>query len=281
MNTEITQNPFSDNRTLSPVQQPASDISADLKISLTTPASPATSTPPLSLAPANTTPPAKPPQYSAAAPDNLDAIKDSRIESLARRQRANSFLRSLSQEQSRQVYTWIFEFDDINEAHSRITAPPPEGLGLPVSTSTLRRLRSFWQALANITLTEEMLDTITDMELDSELTQPARIQNAICHLLHEKAFDLARTVPGSPVMKDLLTGIEKLSTLDLKRQKLLLERERLSRPVAPLAPPQHHRVDLNIVQPKRDPAITVPSHPEPTPNPPPRFASPELSNGLS
>jgi len=210
---------------------------------------------------------------------------DCRLESIARRKRADSFLRSLNPEQSRQVYKWIRELESIDDVHDRITAPPPEGLGLKVSVITLRRLRSYWHACDEVSFTENMLDIITDMEVDSELKQPARIQNAICHLLQQKAFDLARTYPGSDVMKDVLTGIEKLTTLDLKRQKLQLERERILRKTTtPAIPPsapathqqiQHHRVDLNIVppnpinsrQPLREPAIIVSVDPEPTHKP--------------
>ena len=226
--------------------------------------------------------PSHPPQFSAAAPDNVDAIQDCRIESLARRQRAHSFINSLTPEQARQVHTWIHECESIHDAHARITAPPPEGLGLTVSPITLRRLRNHWRALDEVHFTSDMLDIITDMEVDSELTQPARIQNAICHLLQEKAFDLARTVPGSDVMKDVLSSIEKLTTLDLKRQKLQLERERLlRRPASPMPAPtshqaiQHHRVDLNFVPPKRDSAVVVSVDSEPNRTHPPQLLSPD------
>ena len=215
--------------------------------------------------------PSKPRHFSAATPDNQDAMLDSRIESIARRQRAHSFINSITPEQARQVHTIIQECEHIHDAHARITAPPPEGLGLTVSAITLRRLRNHWRALDEVHFTRDMLDIITDMEVDSELTQPARIQNAICHFLHEKAFDLARTVPGSEVMKELISNIEKLTTLDLKRQKLQLERDRiLQRPPRTIpASTQHHRVDLNIVPPPRPqgPNAVVQSEPEPPSTP--------------
>ena len=251
MNPETPKKELSHNQAPLPVDQPASLTAVNLH-----PAATAQTFPPPSV-PTDSTPPDRP-LFSAAASENQEAIR--RFESIARRKRADSFLRSLNPEQSRQVYKWIHELDSINDVHARITALPPEGLGLTVSVITLRRLRSYWQACDEINFTENMLDIITDMEVDSELKQPARIQNAICHLLQQKAFDLARTVPGSEVMKDVLTGIEKLTTLDLKRQKLQLERERLLRKPATSAhtptPPQyhsiqHHRVDLNIVPPTR------------------------------
>jgi hypothetical protein len=247
MNPETEKNALSHNPVPLPVDQPISGPADNLHPvqSLPTTPSPSVSTD-------SPQPPRERPVFSAAAPENQEAILDSRIDSIARRQRADSFLRSLTPEQARQVYTWVRELDSINEVQSRITAPPPEGLGLTVSTITLRRLRALWQAQDEINFTQNMLDIITDMEVESELKQPARIQNAICHLLQEKAFDLAIRMPGSEVLKDVLSGIEKLTTLDLKRQKLQLERERLLRrsaTPAPAPPTQHHRVDLNIVPP--------------------------------
>jgi hypothetical protein len=177
----------------------------------------------------------------------IDSIARWQIQSLQRKQRSDSFFASLTDEQRSRIVSWFIEFPDLGEVFKRVIAPAPEGLGLKVSPTALRRLRSHWNALDTVRCTEEILDTITDMELESDLTQAPRIQNAISHLLHEKAFELARTVPGSPVMKELLTSIQKLSDLEHKRQKLLLDRERLHRHVNTPAAPQHHRVDLNIV----------------------------------
>ena len=79
-------------------------------------------------------------------------------------------------------------------------------------------------------------------------------------MLHEKAFQLARTHPGSDSVTRLLTGIEKLAALDYKRQKLLLEREKLllNARHSP-GSPKHHRVDLNIVRPAQPPIQPTPS----------------------
>jgi len=170
------------------------------------------------------------------------------IESLRKLQRADAFFHKLTAEQQDTLLKWLHEIEDLGTVLSRVTAPAPQGFGVQVSLVTLRRFRSRWRALGSIMETEEMLDQITDMELAADLTQTPRIQKAINHMLHEKAFDLARTHPGSDTLKTVLTSIEKLSALDYKKQKLLLEREKLqhakeSLPVR-LA---HHRVDLNIL----------------------------------
>jgi len=168
------------------------------------------------------------------------------IESLRKLQRADAFFNKLSPDQKDTLLDWLRQFEDIGTVHSRVAAPPPQGFGIQVSLMTLRRFRARWRALGSILTTEDILDEITDMELNTDLSQTVRIQKAINHMLHEKAFSLARTHPGSDTLKTVLTSIEKLSALDYKKQKLLLEREKLTRH---FDLPKRHRVDLNIVPP--------------------------------
>src|SRR5688572_5910472 len=142
------------------------------------------------------------------------------LESLRRKQRADSFFHSLTQEQQDKLLQLIQEGDDIGTVCSRIASPPPEGFGMNVHLTSLRRFRSHWSALHHIMKNQDILDTIHDMETNSDFTQRRRIQDAISQMLHEKAFELARTHPGSDVVTRILTGIEKLAALDYKREKL-------------------------------------------------------------
>jgi hypothetical protein len=185
---------------------------------------------------------------SAAPPDPFLKIK---VESLKRKQRANAWCHSLTPDHAYQIAAWMEEIDNLSEVHRRITAPPPDGLGLKVNFSTLRRLRSAWRAEALAELSDSMFDVITDMEeAQTDFNQSARIQTAINHMLLRKAFELAQTHPGSDVLKDVLTSIDKLSALEYRRQKITLEHEkvkRLTQPSAPQTTTRHHRVDLNII----------------------------------
>ena len=203
---------------------------------------------------------------SLAAPSpSTEALELSRwrsfaVESMKRKQRADSFFHSLTTEQQDKLLHWLEEEEDLGTVCMRISAPQPEGFGLNVHLTSLRRFRAHWKSLNHIMLNEEILDSIHDMETNSDFSQRNRIQEAISQMLHEKAFQLARTHPGSDTVTRLLTSIEKLAALDYKRQKLLLEREKLllNARHSP-GSPKHHRVDLNIVRPAEPPAHPTPS----------------------
>ena len=205
---------------------------------------------------------------TSASNDILDMIKRDRAESLKRKQRSDSFLHRLDQTQLTKVIEWLEEGEDIGIVYHNITAPAPEGLGLEVGISTLRRLRAHVTASRATCRATEILDTIIDMEngdaSQSTLsTHSERIQSAINLLLHQKAFELARTAPGAPELFELLAAIERLSALDLKRQKIALDREKmLRRDQRASQPPftQEHKVELEILP--ASPAIepAVPSH---------------------
>src|SRR5687768_13572263 len=204
---------------------------------------------------------------STKTPANtLTALERARIESLKRKQRSNSFMQKLSHEQIAKIIEWFQDEEDVGIVHHNITAPAPEGLGLDVSITSVRRLRAHVTATLANTRTTEILDTIIDMEADADLaqsTQAERIQSAINQLLHQKAFELARTAPGAPELFEILAAIERLSALDLKRQKIALDREKmLRRDQRASQPPftQEHKVELKILP--ATPAIepAVPSH---------------------
>ena len=162
----------------------------------------------------------------------LTSAERSRIESLKRKQRSDSFMQKLTHEQIAKIIEWFHDEEDIGTVHQNITSPAPEGLGLDVSIASVRRVRAHVTATLSNTRTTEILDTLLDMEAAGDLaqsTQSDRIQSAINRLLHQKAFELARTAPGAPEFCELLAAIERLSALDLKRQKIALDREKLLR----------------------------------------------------
>jgi hypothetical protein len=188
--------------------------------------------------------PIQPPTPTQPPPDRSRGFA---IESLKRKQRADSFFHSLTSEQQNKLIELLHTEENLVIIFKRVIAPPPKGLGLKVHLNSLRRLRAHWRAIHFANRNQEVLDQIHDMETNSDFSQNHRIQQGINQLLHEKAFELARTHPGSDVLRDLLSSITKLAELDYKREKLLIERQKLLRLAIPS--PQHHCVDLNIVPP--------------------------------
>jgi uncharacterized protein YecA (UPF0149 family) len=215
---------------------------------------------------------ASPPQ---PAPESLDPDAERRRgfvrESIERKQRADSFFHSLNAEQRAQLLDWLQADTPLTTIMNNLSEPPPKGFGVKVHLTSLRRFRSYYQAMNEALRTEEILDTVNDMDRHCDLTQQPRIQQAVSQMLHEKAFELARTHPGSEVLGEVLTSITKLAALDHKREKLLLDRQKLLRSLATSSDtPKHHRVDLNIIPPTRplvpmDPpsALQIEGVPEP------------------
>lgn len=187
--------------------------------------------------PATAPQPATPDSTPGAAP-SFDA------QSLRRKLRASSFFHKLSDTQQRTLLEWLEEISDLAEIQKRIAAPPPDGFGLDVQYTTLKRLRSLDRSLQFTEANEEILDTIHDMETSSDFSQSTRIQKAIHQMLLQKAFEIAETEPDSPSLPRLLACIEKLSTLDLKREKLLLARRSHSSHSSPSI--SRHHVELTI-----------------------------------
>ena len=187
------------------------------------------------------------PAPSPAPPDSsVNRQRD--VEMLNRMMRADSFYKALTNEQRLQLLEWIEKDQDIVTIWERLNAPPPDGFGVKVHMTSLRRFRTGLRAADRIARNQEMVDTVFEMESRADLTQFDRFQMAISHMLHEHAFDLARTYPGDETVTRLISGIQKLAAIDFQRQKLALERERLKTQFA-----RYHRVDLNIVPPQTQP----------------------------
>jgi hypothetical protein len=202
--------------------------------------------------------PFEPPALPPPPPDLPRAFA---IESLKRKQRADSFFHSITYEQQDKLIELLHTEENLVTVFERVTAPPPQGLGLKVHLNSLRRLRAHFNAVVFADRNHEILDEIDDMEANTHFSCSHRIQEGINQLLHEKAFELARSHPASDVLRDVLASIAKLAELSYKREKLLIERQKLLRLAVPL--PQHHRVDLNIVPPR--PPSTSPIDPSQTP----------------
>src|SRR3954470_11427317 len=81
---------------------------------------------------------------------------------------------------------------------------------------------------------------------------PTQFVPLISELLLHKAFDAARSENEKHELKDLINGVVKLRELELKVQRLQLQREQAqSRPTSKTCTTRRHHVDLNIIPPQR------------------------------
>lgn len=185
------------------------------------------------------------------------------LESVQRKLRADSFFHQLTLEQRQRLLKWFGENDSLWTIHKKIAASPPEGFGLDVHVNSLQRLRAWLRAQIAAGHHREALDTIHDLEKGTDFSQTTRIQQAINQLLHQRAFELARNDPDSREIRAVLASIEKLSALELKRQKLLLDHQRNT---SPGLTSTHHRVELSIAPAQTPNIINLPPSPTALPD---------------
>jgi hypothetical protein len=165
-------------------------------------------------------------EATPAPPQPVDPATEWRVEFVKRKQRANAFFNQITAEQRFLLCGWFGNLS-VPEIQQRIAAAAPEGWGLQISQTVLRRTRAlYYSALANAGV-EEMLDALTDMHSMTELTNIAGIQRALSVYLHQEAIHLAQRDPKSENLKHVLANIQKLSALDFKRQQLEIQREKL------------------------------------------------------
>jgi hypothetical protein len=163
------------------------------------------------------------------------------------KQRAKSLLSQLNQDQTVQLMEWLGDQKlSLPDIRDLVATAPPEGFGIKTHINTLHRLRAGLRSVNAIARIENMLETTADVAESTDLSRLTAVQAVISHLLHAHAFHLADETPGSEVLTRVLTGIEKLSALEHKRQLLVLAREKLQANSSATA--RRHHVDLNIVR---------------------------------
>jgi hypothetical protein len=167
-----------------------------------------------------------PPQ--PAPPQPIDPATEWRVEFVRRKQRADAFFHQLTPDQQRTICDWFGKLS-VPEIQQRIAAAAPDGWGLQISQTVLRRTRALYYASTANAATEEMLDAVTDMQPFTRLTNFVGIQDAIALFLHQEAVHIAQRDPKSESLKDILANIQKLSALEFKRQQLEFQREKLRR----------------------------------------------------
>ncbi|HTG45466.1 MAG TPA: hypothetical protein VK633_13145 [Verrucomicrobiae bacterium] len=170
--------------------------------------------------PALHTSPAQPIPVAVATPLHVEPAQG-----VERKKAARSLVSQISEEQHLTLLIWLRDHS-LAEVQRRVAAPPPVGFGLHTHFTTLQRIRTAQRAAPTVSAINELLDIITDIKSSADLDQLARIQRVISNLLHTHAFNLASKAPGSEGLPQIIRSIEKLSALEHKRQKLVLDREK-------------------------------------------------------
>ncbi|HEX7858878.1 MAG TPA: hypothetical protein VF773_00985 [Verrucomicrobiae bacterium] len=167
-----------------------------------------------------------PPAPAPTPPQPADPATQWRIDFMKRKQRAAAFFNQLTPEQQITLCEW-FKKLSVPEIQKRIAAPAPKGWAVQISQTVLRRTRALFFAGANNAATEDMLDTLKDMEPFTGLTNLHGVRQGLAHSLHLEAMQLIQRDPKSKDLQTVLANIQRLAALEFKRQQLELQREKL------------------------------------------------------
>jgi hypothetical protein len=201
--------------------------------------------------------------------DPMDLIRQLVPTSLRKRKfRADSFAAKLTKQQLATVISWLQEYS-IESVRTRVAAAAPEGFGLQVHSSALKRLRN---SIKNTELNfwiENAMDAAFDI-LDADTSvDTAPLREALSLLLHSRIMTYVRE-QTDPVSIDrllsALTRLEKLKTHIAQRPHLATG-EKTTR----------HKVEVQITtNPGTPTPITIhATHQALPPDRPKDFVSPE------
>ena len=165
-------------------------------------------------------------QPAPPPPPPIDPATQWRIDFIKRKLRATAFFNQLAPEQQVTLCEWFSKLS-VPEIRKRIAAPVPEGWALQISETVLRRTRAIFFSAASNAATEEMLDTLHDMQSFTDLTNLYGVRQGLAHSLHLEAMQIIQRDPKSKDLKTVLANIQRLCALEFKRQQLELQREKL------------------------------------------------------
>jgi hypothetical protein len=111
----------------------------------------------------------------------------------------------------------------ISEVREFVALPPPQGFGLEVQDMTLRRIKACH--LGTVAAQYETSSAAADVLAETVQENHTHFAPLISELLLQKAFDIARSEKSAHELKDLINAAVKLRELDLKVQRVELQRE--------------------------------------------------------
>jgi len=155
---------------------------------------------------------------------------------LDRKFRATSFAAKLT-DQQRATLTLLLidEKLTIDAIRKKVAAPPPDGFGLEVQPTTLRRLKSLVLNSAYSGWFSESMDTACDLLENPDTAHAAPLREALTLMLYSRAIAAAKKQAEPATIDRLVTTINRLERRHLRPRE----------PRAPLN--THHRVELSVV----------------------------------
>jgi hypothetical protein len=151
-----------------------------------------------------------------------------------RKFRACSFMWKLNDMQRSVLSAWLCHEDySIEDIRKKVAASPPNGFGMAVQSTTLRRLRQLAENVDAIIWVSDAMDTACDLLDEEEASETAPLRQALTALLYSRALHAAQKQAMPEIIDKLVTTIERLERLATRGEK----RDRAFRPISPRRTP--------------------------------------------
>jgi hypothetical protein len=183
--------------------------------------------------------------------------------------RAGSLLSKLNWDQQLQLIKWL-ETEPASTVCRLVADAPPKGFGLNTSETAIRRLRARMYStdlVDRLTKNQDICERITEA-----VPKGDDIASVTLQILQHRVFEMVKGDRPPLILPQLVGALERLTSLQIKRERLQLDRERMAQ-----HPPQRHQIAVQIMPGKPaektisvDPPVALPpNRPAATPEPQP------------
>jgi hypothetical protein len=178
---------------------------------------------------------------SAPASDPLESIAERLVPRKVRelKFRAHSFAAKLNHVQRTTLFAWMNTLPT-RDVVEKVAAPPPQGFGLKVCSTSIDRLKSFLKNVKPMTLASDALDTAADLLESHEPGGISALHEALHVMLYSSAVKYAARGADPKVIDQTLAALTRLEKLRILTSA--------STPVhhQPSAPATRHHLHLTI-----------------------------------
>jgi hypothetical protein len=153
--------------------------------------------------------------------------------------RAHSFAAKLTDVQRTTLFAWMNTLPT-REVVKKVAAPPPQGFGLKVCSTSIDRLKSFVKNVTPMTIASDALDTAADLLESHEPGGVSALHEALHVMLYSSAVKYAARGAEPKIIDQTLAALTRLEKLRILNSA--------SAPVhhQPSPPAMRHHVHLTI-----------------------------------
>lgn len=159
-----------------------------------------------------------------------------------RKFRALSFASKLNPVQRSMLTGWLISTDTIEEVRQKVAAPPPQGFGIDVCATTLRRLKALVENTQFSDWVSDSMNTACDLLDSEEAGEVEPLREALSLMLYSRALYAAKQQALPEDLDRLLSVITKIERL----KKPSPRSPRSARPAPARPVTTRHLVELSV-----------------------------------